>query len=236
MGNTARGAHRRARHGLAALLAALACLSALPAAAGASDSSATTAYVRADLRLTQGAAALLPRARAALHGVVTGLRTSCPAAAATSPQTPESTRLSNELIGALVLAAYHPGVSLERRFAAEVAGLRWSSGSLTRTIHTYAASLHTLAGLKAPDVCGDVRAWAHGGFGAASPTTVAFDARFMPAWVAVGELPPGLSASESGEARSLAGRARGYEAQLSELEAHAVEIWGEGMNTLELWP
>lgn len=234
--NPSRG-HGRLRLAAAAVIAALALVAAGPVpGAAADDAASTAAYVRADLRLVQGAAALLPRSEAALHGVISGISRTCPLAASGSPQNPESTRLSNELIGALVLAAYRPGASLQRRFAAEVSGLRWGSRALTRQVSSYSSSLRTLALLRAPDICGDIRAWAAGGFGAVPAATAAFEPRFMAAWVAVGELPAGLSASASPAVRASEQRARGYEARLADLEARAVEIWGSGMTALDLWP
>ncbi len=58
----------------------------------------------------------------------------------------------------------------------------------------------------------------------------------MPAWVALGYLPPQLAPYESGAARALADRASPLEQALSEGEARAVEHWGDIMNTLMIWP
>ena len=66
--------------------------------------------------------------------------------------------------------------------------------------------------------------------------TVSFDARFMPAWVGIGELFGRLSASETAQARALASRAGSLEARVVQAELNAVQKWGAIMNELELWP
>ncbi len=43
--------------------------------------------------------------------------------------------------------------------------------------------------LSAPNVCAEVKAWAADGFHTLPASTVAFVAKFMPAWVALGYLP-----------------------------------------------
>jgi hypothetical protein len=66
--------------------------------------------------------------------------------------------------------------------------------------------------------------------------TVAFDQRFMPAWVALGEQPGALGRFESGEGRALARRSGQLELELSDFEAREVEVWGHIMNALALSP
>jgi hypothetical protein len=54
--------------------------------------------------------------------------------------------------------------------------------------------------------------------------------------VAPGFLPPGLSAYESPEERTLARRTAQLEQRWTDFEAREVETWGKIMDTLELWP
>src|ERR1035437_9042014 len=90
------------------LMTMLAALASTPAGAAAqSDAAATQAYVRADLNLAQTAGTHLSIGAAAIQGVLHAARTTCPLAAGSSPQNPESTELSNEVIGAMVTAAIH---------------------------------------------------------------------------------------------------------------------------------
>jgi hypothetical protein len=219
------------------LLMTLAALASAPAEAAAqSDAAATQAYVQADLGLVQSAGTHLSRGEAGIQGVLHGVRATCPLAAGRSPQDPESTELSNEAIGAMVTAAIHPDLASIRQFVAATAHLRWSNSGLTRTVATYVGKLRTLASLAQPPLCADVGAWATSGFHTVPARAVAFQQRFMAAWVAIGELPAALSRYESGEVRSLAQRAARFEAKIVEFEAHAVETWEEIMNALELSP
>ncbi len=220
---------------LATAAAALAVLCAA-APAAASDAAATRAYVQADYRLVSYAGARVAQAERAPGALLADVRSECPLAAAGSPQDAQSTELSNEVLGAMVIAAYRPALPAIRSFLASVAPLRWSSASLTREVRDYAGALRTLAALPAPAPCADVRAWADGGFGSAPARTAAFDGRFLGSWAPIGRLFGGLAGGESASARALAARARTVEARLAEAEVKAIETWGSIMNALELSP
>jgi hypothetical protein len=219
------------------LALALLLAGALPASASAaSDTAGTQAYIQADYMLATTAASNIHRSESAIFGVLARVRRRCPLAAAASPQNPQSTQLSNEVIGAMVTGAIASDIPAIRRFVSAVGHLRWSSRGLTSEVKTYVSQLRTLSSLSQPDVCADVRSWAASGYRTVPAATVAFDGRFMPSWVALGELPPGLARFESGAARSLAHRAELREGQLSEFEVRRVETWGEIMNALDLSP
>jgi hypothetical protein len=206
------------------------------APAAASDSAATQAYLQANYRLVQTAAGRIPVGEATIRGVLARIRQECPAAAAGSPQDEDSTQLSNEVIGAMVTAAIHADLSSIREYLRAASPLRWSSRALTGAVQRYLAKLRTLSSLPQPNVCADVRSWAASRFTKLPAKTIAFDQRFWPSWVALGELPPSLSRYESGEGRALARRSSQRETALSEFEARAVETWGQIMNALELSP
>jgi hypothetical protein len=222
--------------GFAAFCTALLALALLPAAARASDASATEAYLRANYALTKVGHAHLGTSIAAYKGVLSTVNRDCPAAAAHSPQNPESTQLSNEVIGAMVLSAGKVDRPAISTFLHAVSGLHWSSGAVTRAVAGYAGSLRKLYGLQVPNLCGDVKAWAASGFTALPATTVAFDKVFYPNWVSLGLLPSGLARFESGQGRLLARAAAGFEYQIANVEAQAVETWSDIMNALELSP
>src|ERR1700743_618471 len=120
--------------------------------AQASDSSATAAYLRADLALVAAAHAHIGASVAGYRSVLSGVRHSCPKAAEASPQNPESTDLSNEVIGAMVLNAGKPDRPAIRTYLKAVAGLRWSSSKITRAVAGYAAMLSKLYALSTPDL------------------------------------------------------------------------------------
>lgn len=207
-----------------------------PALAAPADVAATRAYIQANYALVQSAGSRLASARAAYRGVLHRVRGACPGAAANSPQNPDSTQLSYEVIGAMVTAAIHTNLPAISAFVREAAGSRWSNRRLTSTVHAYATQVRTMATLGPPDLCGDVKAWVASGFQTLSPRTVSFDQRFVPAWVALGELPSGLAAYERPDERAVLQRTSQLEMKLSNFEAEAVESYAELMNALGVLP
>ena len=219
-------------------ISVVACVAAAPASAlaGSGDASASGEYIRADYALVHVARSHLVRSEHAPLEVLAQVRRECPMGATESPQDPESTQLSNEVIGAMVLAAARPDIPAIRAFIAKVNSLHWSNPRLTKAVRTYTGKLTTLLGLAAPHLCADIAGWAAGGFRALPASTVTFVARFMPAWVALGELPGGLKPYESSESRSAAALCALLETQLTDGEARAVESWGKIMTELALFP
>jgi hypothetical protein len=144
--------------------------------------------------------------------------------------------MSNEVIGAMVIAVVDPGLPVARRFVKAAQGLHWSNSALTATVQAYVSHVRTLTELAAPDLCADVRTWSASGFKTLPASTESFVRRFMPAWVAAGELPGALMRYEPASTRALAARAVALEAKFSAFEAREVYTWGHIMDALELWP
>ena len=220
------------------LLAAVLALAVgqAPALGAQSDVTATRSYIRANYALLQGAGSVLARARIAYRDVLHRARAQCPGAAANSPQSPQSTQLSYEIIGAMVTAAVRTNVPAATAFVRVAEHLRWSNRRLTSAVHAYAANVKTIATLAPPDLCGDIKAWVASGYQTLSPRTVSFDQRFEPAWVAIGNLPSGLAAYERPDERGLLSRSNQLENRLSDFESEAVETYGELMNALGILP
>jgi hypothetical protein len=228
------------------LVCALLCLAALSCtlwsallvdqAQALSDTAVSHVYLEADYRLVRSAISKLPRIEGAVHGVLRQVRRECPAAGAGSPQDPESTQMSDEVIGAMVLAVVALDKPVGRRFVAETRGLSWQDRALTRTVRTYVASVKALLAMPVPNLCSDVRAWSASRFTALPATTLQFAPRFIANWVSLGELPRALSRCEAPSDRALAARTLRLESIITDFEAREVETWGEIMNTLELWP
>jgi hypothetical protein len=205
-------------------------------AAGGGNGGATSAYLQANYKLVTAVTSKIPTIEARLHKVLASVRRECPAAAAGSPQNPQSTQLSNEVIGALVMSIVELDRPAGRAFVRSVSPLRWSNGGLTQTVKTYVGKVRTLLALPPPNLCSDVRGWAAGGFTTLTQPTLSFSPVFMAAWVSAGEQPPALARYESGSDRALAARTRKLEQRIADLEAREVETWGAIMNALELWP
>lgn len=221
-----------------ALSACLAVLAVAPARVLASqaDIATTRAYIKVNHRLVQEAVAKIPAVHTALQHVLTQLRSECPLVAAGSPQNADSEQLSNEVVGAMVTAAVHDALPFPQEYLSVAGRLSWSNPTITRDVRTYAAKVRTLDSLSQPKLCDDIRSWAASGFQTLAPTTVVFAPRFMSAWISPGEIPSGLSVSETEGERGLLRQTRSMEAQFSEFEAREVETWGQFMNTLGLWP
>jgi hypothetical protein len=221
------------------LTAALALLGAPSCALAASgDVASTQAYIQANYALVQAGRAKLGAAAAALLAVRRQIGGECPRAAAESPQNADSTQLSNEVIGAIVIAAIRTDLPAGANFVRAVKGLRWSNHKLTSTVQSYAGKLKVLNTLAPPNVCADVRAWVASDYRTLPVSTVRFDQLFEPNWVGIGELPAQLLAPyERPNQRTVLRRTSQLESQLTDFEAEdGVETWSQIMNTLVLNP
>jgi hypothetical protein len=234
MGDTA-AMTKRALPTLAA--ATILAATSAPALAGQGDVATTRAYVQADYALVHTAKVNLKTSEAALQKLRRRIAAECPKVAAGSPQDTDSEQLSNELVGAMTVAAIGPDKRAVAAFAGTVGRLHWSNGALTRRVHSYSTRLKTLSLLPAPDVCADIRAWVASRYQALPASTVRFDSRYYKVEVAVGEVPAKLLApSEQPDERAVLARAEKIEGRLSEAEANAVYTWGHIMESLALNP
>jgi hypothetical protein len=224
--------------GLLCLLAATPCLvmGSTPALASSGNAAATQAYVQANYALVRVARSHLAPSEAGPLHVLAQVESECPRAGAQSPQDSESTQMSDEVIGTIVIAAAQPDLQAIRTFVHAASGLSWSNHGLTSVIRTYVGDLKTVLSLSAPSLCSEVKAWAADGFHALPTSTVTFVAKFIPAWVALGFLPAQLSGYESSAAKALAKRSGRLEQQLAEAETRAVAHYDDIMNTLAIWP
>lgn len=208
-----------------------------PALASASTQVQTTAaYLRADDALVRAADDKLGAAEVRLRGVLSSVRASCPSAAADSPEDEQSTDLSNELIGTMVVGSFSVFKHQVGTFLRDVKPLRWGNRRAQHEVTTYVTHLRAMFGLASPPLCADARAWAKSGFSALDSSTRTFAPRFMDVWVSIGEQPPSLRRIEPASLRALARRTAALEERFSEFEARAVETYRDLMNSLELWP
>jgi hypothetical protein len=205
-----------------ALAATAAVLWATPAAAQAraSDAAPTRTYVQADYALGRSAKAHLRLAEAAIRSFTDQVRGECPGVVATGPQNPEAELLYEEVVAAVTRIVYRSDAAAIARFAHTVAGLRWSSPRVTRTVHAYAARLSALSALAMPNVCADAKAWAQSGYKTLPESTTVDVQRLKASERGPSEVPPGLLAPYEHRALSrLAIQTRYLEAQLQEAEA-----------------
>jgi len=207
-----------------------------PALAASADGSATEAYVRANYALVSSAHAKLGVAEAILQALLRRVRRECPRVAAGSPQDTDSEQLTFELVGEMRLAATRPNAGAVTTFARAVARLRWSNARLTNAVRSYSAQLRKQSRFAVPDVCAEVRAWVVSGFQTLPEGTRRFN-RALPEYVAMGMLPTRLIAPYvTSSQRGLLQRTRQLEEDIAEMEAFAVETWGQIMDELALNP
>jgi hypothetical protein len=226
------------KHAISVLVAALAfAATSTPALAGSGDVAATRAYIQADYTLVHTARVHLTASEADLQSLRRQIGAECPRAAAGSPEDTDSEQLSNELVGAMTVAAIRPDVQAVARFARTVQGLHWSNGALTHKVGAYAVKLKALSILPAPNVCADVRAWAASGYRTLPASNISFDNSYYPVEVGVGEVPARLlGPSEQPDERPVLAHAERIEGQLAETEANAVYTWGHIMESMGLLP
>jgi hypothetical protein len=220
----------------AAVVAATFAGGTAASAAPAGNAATTRSYIRANYALVSVGHANIARTEASVKAVLGQIHRECPSAALGSPQDEESTELSNELVGTMVLAGGRPDRPAVATYLRAVGGLHWSSGLVNRAVGDYVKSLSTLYHVASPNLCGDIKRWAASGFKTLPTATVPFVKSFIPNWVSLGVLPAGLARYETPELRAIARRSGQFETQLMEMEARLVETWGEIMNELQLNP
>ena len=219
-----------------AALAATGALAPANALASQGDVAATSTYLQANYTLMQAAAARIRQAETTLHSLQHKIDGECGGAAANSPENSQSEQLSNEVIGTMVLSAYHLDTAAGRTFVRAVRGLHWSNATLTHAVRMYASQVNKELSMAVPKLCDDVRSWAASGFQTLPADTIPFDNAFLSSWVAPGDLPAGLARYETGSEGPLLKRTVHLEEEVTELEAREVTTWGNIMDELLLLP
>jgi len=227
---------RGAALALSATLAALgSCAAMLPSPAlAASDVATTEAYVRANYTLVSTVHRLSPTARAKIAALRGRLRSECGRVVAGSPQNEDSEKLTWEVIGAMTIAGYQPGLAAATKFSRTVSKLSWSNAALTRAVHSYARKGLAEVRTPPPDVCADLRAWKASGYTALPASTIHFKQTFYENYVGVGFMPKQLARYVPSSQKALVQRARHYEEAIAEIEAFEVETFGEIIDSLGL--
>jgi hypothetical protein len=206
-----------------------------PLARSSRNAVSTRSYIKANYALVRVARANLPAGQAAISSLANKVAGECPLAAVDSPQNHDAEQLSNEVVGALEVAAYSPDTSSMLAFAHAVHGLHWSNGKLTRMVRAYATKLEGFPKLAPPNICADVEAWAASGYRTLPATTVAFDEGFYTDDIEAEEVSLRLLRPyESATGASLLHRTQQLEAPLAEAEAEAVFDYSKILDSLKL--
>jgi hypothetical protein len=167
-------------------------LGGAPASASAAplDVASTQAYLVAAHTALQAVVGKWSTVEAGIHALDLRFHSECPDVGAGSPQSEEEQKLSYEVAGALWATGYRTDAGVVRAFVKAVAPLRWSNPVITRDAHRFTKGLQEMAALTVPDLCGDVRAWAAGGYKTVPADTDQYD-RHVEA-IEVKEIPRGL--------------------------------------------
>jgi hypothetical protein len=222
---------------LALLVLAVAAPAANAASARSQNAASTHAYIQANYTIVRVGRAHLAAGKARLKSLVSQITGQCPLAAAESPENYDSEQLSNEVVGALTIAAYGPDDAAMAAFARTVGGLHWSNRELTHIVKVYANKLAGFSKLALPDVCSDVQAWAASGYKTLPASTVQFDHDYYATDFEAEEVPLRLlSPYESASGASLLRRTKRLEAPLAEAEAEGVTYYTQILDSLKLNP
>ena len=114
-----------------------------------------------------------------------------------SPQDEQSTELSNELIGKMVLAGGRPDRAAGRHLPARRQPAALEQPAVNRAVGGYVRMLRNLYSLASPDLCADIGSWGASGYKRCPRRRRPFVAAFIPDWVSLGVLPAGLARFET---------------------------------------
>jgi hypothetical protein len=197
------------------------------AIASSQDVASTRAYVVAGYAALHATVTTWPVVEANIRKLNHKFHAECPEVGAGSPQSNEEQKLATETAGALWATGYDTDANIVRKFVKAVSPLRWSNPKINRAAHSYFKGLQEMVALKVPDLCGDVRAWSAGGFGAVTPATAQY-ARHVED-IEVKEIPRNLLRPFVQPAdRRLVARAEALALRFEELEI------GRGMNDWDM--
>jgi hypothetical protein len=210
-------------------------LSPASASATSQDVASTHAYLVASYGALHAADSTWSSSvEASIHRLQRRLNSECPDIGAGSPQNEEEQKLASEVAGALWATGYRADAAIVRPYIATLKRLTWSKPQITRDAHRLAQGLQEMLALQVPDLCGDVRAWRSGGFGAL-PADVGPYADHA-AGIEIHEIPrsllvPYVQPSD----RSLRARAEQAETRFEELEfVHGQDDWLALLKTVGL--
>ena len=207
-----------------------------PVFASSQNTAATRAVVVAASALARARLAAIPVAQADVERLDHSLAAECPNAGAGSPETEASTPMSKEVAVALWSVSYGAVVDQTARFERAIHSLHWSNVRFDRAVHAFASSLHGLATIPPPDLCGDVRLWAASGFKTVPQDVLELDAHVEP--LSVPEIPWGLVAPyEQGHEASVVAYIKRAERKCAEFEFMVGQKdWYQVLETLGLEP
>jgi hypothetical protein len=213
---------------------AIAAGQAQSAVAAPRDVAATHAYLAADYAVLHTAVSKWSAVEASIARLDSRYRRECPHVGAGSPQSEEEQKLSLEVAGALWAAGYRAQGGAVRRFIASVGRLSWSSPRITRAARALTSALREMVTLEEPDLCGDVRAWAAGGYNAVTAHTDRY-ARHVEA-IEIHQIPRRLLAPYlRGADVALADRDEALHRRFEELEfVHGQDQWNKLLELLSL--
>ncbi len=204
------------------------------ASAAPRDTASTQAYLKAAHTALQAVVGKWSSVEAGIRQLDLRFHAECPNVGAGSPQSEEEQKLSYEVAGALWATGYHTDAGVVRAFVKAVAPLSWSNPKITRDAHRFTKGLQEMAELQVPNLCGDVRTWAAGGYKAVPADTVQYDSHVEA--IEVKEIPRGLllpylPASD----RALLAQTEHLATRFEELEFSRGQVdWNTALETLGL--
>lgn len=222
--------------GRLAILAVVLTVGLAPAGAAAApgDVASTHAYLVAAYDALHATVTTWSSVEAQIHKLDLRFQTECPLVGAGSPQSGEEQKLSYEVAGALWATGYRTDAKIVQKFVKAVRPLRWSNPAINRSARRFTTGLHEMTLIPIPDLCGDVRSWAAGGFKAVPASTEQYMRRVEA--IEVKEIPRGLLAPYVQPAdKALRVRVEHLATQYEELEiARGQDDWNTLLEVLAL--
>jgi len=191
-----------------------------PALASGQDVAATHTAIAADYSLAHLRVSMINSTQAKVESYKHKLASECPDAGAGSPETEAAEPMSGDVADALWSIDYGAAAGPIARFGSAIRSLHWSSATFSRAIHGLASNLNSLAMIRMPDLCADVRSWTASGFKTVPPQVLELDHHVEP--LSLPEVPWKLVARDE----------RGNEASMVAYIQHAETKLGEAEFTL----
>jgi hypothetical protein len=207
----------------------------VPVLARADDFASTRTYLDANYRFVDAVDKTIPTGIAATSRLVTYVTETCPGILAGAPVSNAVNKLSEEALGAVSVAAFHPSAQASIVFARTVMRIRWRSHKITRLVRSYARKLRAITALMMPNLCADASFFRASDFRVITKESQNFTNEYTRAEAGASEVPTKLFRPyERADEKVLLLATGRLEARIEAAEASALTSWNEILHELQL--
>lgn len=206
-----------------------------PVLARADDVASTRTYLDANYIFVDAANRTRPAGRLATDRLVAYVAETCPGILAGAPVSNAVQALSEEALGAVSVAVFHPSAEASINFARTVMRLRWRRHRITRLVISYVRKLRAITTLTMPNLCADASSFRASGFRVLPQGSRQFIQEYNQAETGSAEVPVWLLRPyERMDERVLLRTTKHLEAHIEAAENSALTSWGEILHELQL--